>query len=762
MKNKIVSLLLFLVFGGTVLNAQNQVTGEVYALGMNPLADVNVMLLRPDSTVVAGCASDSLGCFAFSSVERGDWLLSFSCLGYQSRVLAFRIEDHFNVGRIVLDTLEHRLEEVEVLSKSVVLEKDRKIYYPTQEQLKYSTNGLTLLQRLSVPFLVVNLVSNEVESINGSVGMAINGKSVEMSEVLALRPEEILRVESIDYPGIRYGNVVLAINYVTKIKESGGLVGVELMGYPSGYNVSNNFFLKKNHGKSEFGLLYSNGFADRNVMEQQMLIYRFPDRTIERTGKSEENPWVNNSNNIKLNYNNRERNKYFFSSTLSGNIRNNPGRTSVYSYQENGEDAPLSVRDSFGQKLKNSSLDLYLERQFKGDQTLVFNLVGSYHDSRLENIMKYEQNDELLNLLNSTRKGEKYSLIGEVNYEKQGAQTTSTLTLKHQWHNANNDYLFLNQENRLNQHITEGGFLTMTNLNSWMIVLMGQLRRMQVSEGALSKTKWEYILHGECLYRFSDQEGIVYAIESVSNAPTLSQMDDSEYFVNDRIAVQGNFDLKTAQHVRNRLAMQFEYGSLNINLQAEHIYLWDQISYVTKRETDSFVYKWDNQGYKQDFNLDYWMQWRIIENYLSVNSSISYSNVISQGKNYKHKASFIDYQFDISGMYKNWMLVFFMAKINNKLSGEIRDYGKKEDYLFLTYKCQNLSLGGGIYCFLDPNYKANRRKVCNEWVSSHRWSTDAKNLLVFKLSYYFPWGKQKEGYKQRIKNVDSDNGIKTK
>lgn len=413
MRKKIILLLFICFVFGNVAHTQCRITGEVYSSGEIPLADVNVMLLRADSTVVGGCVSDTLGCFFFNTAEKGDCWLSFSCLGYQTRMLSFSFgEGNFNAGRIVLDTLEHRLEEVEVLSKSVVREKDRRIYYPTQDQLKYSTNGLTLLQRLSVPFLVVNLVSNEVESINGSVGMAINGKSVEMSEVLALRPEEILRVESIDYPGIRYGNVVMAINYVTKIKESGGLVGVELMGYPSGYNVSNNFFLKKNHGKSEFGLLYSNGFADRNVMEQQMLIYRFPDRTIERTGKSEESPWVNNSNNIKLNYNNRERNKYFFSSTLSGNIRNNPGRTSVYSYQENGEDAPLSVRDSFGQKLKNSSLDLYLERQFKGDQTLVFNLVGSYHDSQLENIMKYEQNDELLNLLNSTRKGEKYSLIG--------------------------------------------------------------------------------------------------------------------------------------------------------------------------------------------------------------------------------------------------------------------------------------------------------------------------------------------------------------
>lgn len=112
-----------------------------------------------------------------------------------------------------------------------------------------------------------------------------------------------------------------------------------------------------------------------------------------------------NINEIKLSFNNREQDKYYFSSTLNGEIENDPGRTSIYNYEVKGENAPLRLRDSSGQKLKSSSLDLYLERQFKGNQTLVFDLVGSYHDSRVGNTMRYEQNDQVLDHFESSREG---------------------------------------------------------------------------------------------------------------------------------------------------------------------------------------------------------------------------------------------------------------------------------------------------------------------------------------------------------------------
>ena len=760
MKNITISSLFIFIFFSNALNAQYQVTGEVYSSGMKPLANVNVTLLRQDSTIVSGCVSDSIGYFELNVMKADDYLLSFSCLGYRTRVFVLLQESHFNIGRIVLDTLEHQLDEVDVLSKSSVRNKDRRIYYPTREQLKYSSDGLTLLQQLSIPFLTVSLVNSTVESVNGAVGLAINGKLVEISEVLALRPEEISRVESIDYPGIRYGEVVMAINYVIKIKESGGLAGMNLIDYPNGFHGSNNFFIKKNHGRSEFVLHYNNRFQDRELVSENRSVYRFPDRVIERVGKSEDHLWKMNSNQIKLNYNNREQDKYYFSSTLSGEVKNNPGCTSIYNYEVKGENSPLLLKDSSGQKLKSSSLDLYLERQFKGNQTLVFNLVSSYHDSRVENTMKYEQNDQLFDNLNSSREGDKYSLLGMAYYERRGTQTLWTLALKHGWFNVNNDYVFMNQKSRLKQQITVGNWSTLTNLNSWVLFTQAELCRIQNSKAKLSKTKWEYTLHGELAYNFSDHEGIVYAIETASNIPTLSQMDESEYAIDDWIVTKGNFHLKSAQTVRHRFSGQFDYGRFNFQVQAEYVNTWDQISYVIDREKNYFVYRWDNQGDWRDIRLTYWMRWNIA-NWLLVNGSFTYHDVVSKGEDYKHKASFFDYSFEMYGMYKNWMLSFSIVEQGNELKGETRSYAKADDFLTVTYKFGNLNVGAGIYGFLGLDRKIGRQKVYNKWISSNRWSKGPRNQFALKLSYYFSWGKQKEGYNQRVKNEDTDRGINT-
>ncbi|WP_099292311.1 MULTISPECIES: carboxypeptidase-like regulatory domain-containing protein [unclassified Butyricimonas] len=758
MKSKIILLLFSFTFS-TVLDAQYQVTGEIYSPEMTPLANVNVILLRQDSTAIVGCVSDSIGRFVLNVEKTDGYLLSFSCLGYRTRVLVLPQRDSdFNVGRVVLDTFAHQLHEVEVLSKSSVRDKDRRIYYPTWEQLKYSTNGLTLLQQLSVPFLTVSLVENTVESVNGAVGLAINGKLVEMSEVLALRPEEILRVECIDYPGIRYGDVAMAINYVIKIKESGGLVGVELIDYPSGFHGSNDLFFKMNHGRSEFVLHYNNRFQDRELAGENRSVYRFPDRVIERVGKSKEYPWKMNRNQIKLNYNNRVQDKYYFNSTLSGEIKSNPGCTSIYNYEIKGESAPLRLRDSSGQKLKSSSLDLYLERQFKGNQTFVFNLVGSYHDSRVENTMRYEQNDQLLDDLNSSRKGDKYSLIGMVYYERRGTKTLSTLALKHGWFNVNSNYMFMHQKSCLSQHITAGCLSTMTNLNSWVFFVQGELYRIQSSEIGLSKTKWEYMLHGELAYHFSDHEGIVYALETESIVPTLSQMDKSEYAIDDRIVTKGNFHLKSAQKVKHRLGGQFDYGTFNFQVQAEYINIWDQISYVIDRETNRFVYKWDNQGDWRDIRLTYWMRWKIT-NWLLVNGSFTYHDIVSKGEEYRHKDSFFDYSFEMYCTYKSWMLSFSLIEQGNELNGETRSYAKKDDFLSIRYKFGNLNIGAAVYGFLGLDRRIGRQKVCNEWISSDRWNIGVRNQFALTLSYYFPWGKQKEGYNQRVKNEDTDRGI---
>ena len=754
-------LLLFICFVfGNVVHAQYRVTGEVYSVGRVPLSGVNVMLLRADSTVIGGCVSDTLGCFAFNIAKKGDCWLSFSCLGYQTRMFAFSLGGkNFSVGRVVLDTLEHLLEEVEVLSKSIVRDIDRKVYYPTREQLKHSTNGLTLLYQLRIPFIMVNLAHDDVESAKGSVTIAINGKPVDVSEILALRPEEIVRVESIDYPGVHYGNAAMAINYVTKVKESGGLIGVELHDYMNGRFGKNSFFMKKNHRKSEFGLQYNGSFLDDKYIEQKWNAYRFPDKTIERTSKSEKYPIRFNNNKIGLNYNNRERGKYYFNSTWSGSIENTPGRTHVYRNEVKGEDIPLIVKDSSGKNLKNSSLDLYFERQFKNDKTLVLNVVGSYYDLDNGQTMRYEQNGDLLNVLNYFNRVKKYSFIGEGYFEKRSERSLWTLILKHQYHDSRNYNLFTNQEIQLNQDITEGGVNTVTGINSWKIYVLGQFQRVQTKEYEVSSVKWNYILGVGLEHEFSDRSSLVYSFESESSAPKIGQLDESEYFIDDWSVARGNFYLKPVRQMKNSFMWDFKNEYLHSAFSADYLYCRHPINGSVYREANRFVRKWENQEYRQYLKLRYWVEWNIIPEYLSTNYMVEYHDVVSRGESYRHKGRYWDFLFNMIGMYKNWMLIFEMRELGNELEGEFRRFAKKEDYLFLTYRYGNLSVGAVLFCFLNRDYRNNRLKGYNEWLPYYQWELESRNQLVLKLSYYFSWGKQKEEYNQRIKNVDSDRGI---
>ena len=245
----------------------------------------------------------------------------------------------------------------------------------------------------------------------------------------------------------------------------------------------------------------------------------------------------------------------------------------------------------------------------------------------------------------------------------------------------------------------------MKPIKSWFFVLATYLNRVQTSESERSKTNWEYMLHGELLYQVSDQVAFVYAVETLTQKPTLSQMDESEYAFDDWSVGKGNFNLKSTRQVRHRLNGSVDRKTIDFGGEVEYSCRYNQISFDIHRETDRFVWKWENQRKWQNLNLMSWVRWNI-NKWVFVSGSLIYRNFISEGKTYKQKASDLDYKVEVQGMYKNWMLYFSMGEQGNSLTGEIRDYAKKEDILFLRYRLGNLNVSAGIQDFLGSNYKS--------------------------------------------------------
>lgn len=134
--------------------------------------------------------------------------------------------------------------------------------FPTAHQLKAATDGLTLLQRLQLNRIQVDPIRQKITSSNqGDVQLRINGAKVEIQEILALRPEDVIRIEYHDEPGLRYGDGTAAvIDYIIRRHQTGGYVGINISGPITTIWGNNNVTAKVNHKKSEWGINYYGGY----------------------------------------------------------------------------------------------------------------------------------------------------------------------------------------------------------------------------------------------------------------------------------------------------------------------------------------------------------------------------------------------------------------------------------------------------------------------------------------------------------------------
>ena len=114
-----------------------------------------------------------------------------------------------------------------------------------------------------LPKIQVNPLSNEIKIPgNGEVQLRINGVKVELDEVKALLPSDIIRLEYHDNPGLRYGNAEVVLDYIVRRPETGGSFSVDMSQGVNALWGEHRVSGKINHKKSEFGASYRIGPRD--------------------------------------------------------------------------------------------------------------------------------------------------------------------------------------------------------------------------------------------------------------------------------------------------------------------------------------------------------------------------------------------------------------------------------------------------------------------------------------------------------------------
>lgn len=110
------------------------------------------------------------------------------------------------------------LNEVTVKAAKVVNKPDGMVLYPTEAQKQSSNNGYSILEKLSLANLRIDNINHSITAIDnrGSIQIRINGIVVDKSEMLALDPKNITKIDFINNPGVRYGD---GIAYVVDIEK---------------------------------------------------------------------------------------------------------------------------------------------------------------------------------------------------------------------------------------------------------------------------------------------------------------------------------------------------------------------------------------------------------------------------------------------------------------------------------------------------------------------------------------------------------------
>lgn len=754
-----------LLFAGCAAMAGNKISGMVVDDSTNEkLEAATVALIDENGKMLLGTTTGGDGKFELKGVENGSYLMRVSYLGYGETSLSLsNLSRDLNIGEVRMVASSAILGEVVVEGSPVVRKIDRQVILPTDAQKKASTNGVSLLQHLQVGNIVVNTIDKSITTGYGdAVQLRINGIEATSDEVVALRPEDVVRVEYHDNPGLRYGNVSAVVDYIVKKKESGGNVagdftnGVNLLGFGD-YNLN----AKYNYNKSSVGVVASWERRDLEWNRENYETFNYPDRVLENTEVGFPTKVKYDNLNTSLNYNyagSRSmlnialRNQY-------SNTPNSPSDRKSLLYQD---EKTYAIGDFQKSKTVIPSLDIYYQLNLKNDQYLYVDLVGTYLNSRVSRSYSMTEEGEIPAVVLSSTDGDKYSLIGELIYERNLKSGKLNMGMKHTQSHVSNTYdgdisskVEMNTAESYLFAEYQGG-LKKVNYT----VGIGVMRTYNEQERA---TQEKYIFRPSLTISYNAPANIFMRYNAFMSgySPSLSGLSDVEQIIDAYQIRRGNPQLKSVTFFSNSMSASWRRRLVSIELFGRYSYDHKPIMEETLYENGKFVRTSANQRGFHRLNLSATVQvapsWL---NYLSVSVTPFFNRYISYGNNYTHTYSNFGLRGSIMGMYKNWSAMVQMNTSYQDLWGETITKDEKEHSIAIGYNRDKWSVQAMIVNPFTKKY--DNENVNLSGLASSRYVCYTKNFtraLMINVSFNLDFGKNHRESGKRINNSDTDTGI---
>ena len=655
-----------------------------------------------------------------------------------------------SVGRNIKEG--ETLQEVTVKGSKVVQRVDGQTIYPTRQQLESSTNGYSLLSKLTLPHLRIDPVMHTITALSnlGNVQVRINGIMASKEDLLALDMKAVQHIDYIDNPGVRYGEgIAYVVNIIVKKPVSGYDIGADLTNTLTAVNGDETVYGKFNYGKSEFGVNYSLGYQNfKGTGYEEQATYELESgekRSILRQQLDGQNKSLNH--NIQLTYSLSDSN-YVFQSKLSASRDIQPHRS--WSKFDSFEDRSSS-------RTSSPALDLYFHRDFKRHQSLTANAVATY----IKTDSHAEHNEGGNYAYNVT--GKTYSLWTEAVYENRLKPFTLSLGAQYGQKYINNVYSGdANADNAM-----RSSTLYFFGQLKGRLGKLGYMGGLGVSTRYYRQAEWNdrFLLFRPKLtvaYPLARNLRAKYDFEVSQHVSQIALVSDVSIKQNAMETLVGNPEITPNRVTSHDLRLTYStprimselqgYWRLNANCNMEK---------YTRKDGHFFQTQTNVGNECSFFFIQSYNRWEAIPEHLSITLYGGIYRFYNFTDNYRHTYTAFNGGASVEAYLGRWTLTAYADNGWNFMEGEHRGHQAPAWYLTASYQLKNITLSLYAQHPFCARPLTNKTEVLSRYIHKDitQHSRDFGNMLTLNITWHLSSGRKYRDIQRTMNHRDTETGI---
>lgn len=669
------------------------------------------------------------------------------------------------------DTIEYSispqlLNEIVVTAAPVITKADRKIIRPDKRTLGIAADGVDLLRKLQLPGVTVNPMTGEIVLTGGgSVMLCINGVEATSAQISAIRPEDILRIEYHDSPGVRYTGAGAVIDYITSRHTSGATLAVDAFGaFAAGrYASIDHLSGQYNRGSSVWNVNvgYMGQRKDKWIRDYNET-WHYPDATLTRRENGLPVKVGGTGMESLINYNYLRPGGDVFNLRVGFDFNDIPN-------QETGDrrtllitsatDVPVTVVEHTEERSVRPNVGIYYIRQLSSRQNLTFDMQGSLMHSR----MSHEYSENGVGECASVR-GDKYSFKFQGMYEHRAGSRvwnvgvfTRNSRVRNSYRQDEADVVKVGSS----QTALAGEYSNRFGNWSGVFNLRGAYNHVWQENSSISKfcllpaVNISFRPSGKCFVRYTA------ALEYVM--PSASEISDVTQPVQTGMVRRGNPALKPFRRIDQTLTTAFESSLVGVEGKVEYRNEHSPIMESVLLEDGVFVRTYFNQRSFQRLRIGASVSLRPWGNHLAIMVEPVLNRYFSHGIDYRHTHSIFRVGLSLDFSYGRWLAYGnIMSGPENRMYGEEIIEEKDMNQIMVGYKRNAWSVHVGVFnAFMRDYWMETRNLSALTPYTSRAHSGRSSSYIAMKLSLALDFGRKSRMVDVPDDDTGSDSGIVT-